>query len=347
MADDGPPLGVETAERPDWVIEEELARRHERRLLVANMGLSFGFHIILIVALMMLIGQPPGRTDGLTEIKLDAKVARLGDEDAPDKKGLPSQRDNTPKANPKEITQRNLDLNKRLEAIDRSQAEQERRQQQELTERQRQDAAAARAAENQRVKGIRSADARVDGNLRGRAGIGKLEPRTFYGMKVHSRKMVFVLDISGSMNIPFAKMNLRNAYATLGAKERFAIVCYDNRIFYWPRSKQLLPATRRNKARADAWLRELSGGGQTNIYDALKKAFEISSNGTAADTFYFLSDGRPTASVRNVDLILKAVRQWNRRERVKVHTIGIGDHDRYLMENVAKENRGIYRALSN
>ncbi len=346
MGEQESPVSGEPGDRPDWWTEEELARRQERRLLAANMVMSFGFHIILIIALTLFLGQPPGRTEGLIEIKLDAEVPRLGDENATADRGALARKASTPKAATEEITQRNLDLKKKIQEIAKSQQEQEARQRQELEAQRRRDAESARTSETNRVRGIRSTDAAVDGRLRGRAGIGKLEPRTFYGMKVHSRKMIFVLDISGSMNIPFAKMNLRNAFATLGEKEKFAIVCYDNRIFYWPRSKRLQHATKQNKSRATAWLEELLGGGQTNIYDALKKAFEISSKGTAADTFYFLSDGYPTAGVRESSLILKAVRQWNNRERIKIHTIGIGNHDRFLMESISKENRGLYKALT-
>jgi len=341
MRDDSPGEGLD--DRPDWLITEALERRQERRLLIANMALSFGFHIILIVALLMLVGQPPGRTEGLTEIEMAADTPRLGDEQAPDRSGMPAH---APSANPKEITQQELDLAKTYKQINKAQDEHEAQQRRELTAQQRQDAEAARKSEAGRVKGIRSADARIKGNLGGRAGLGKLKPRTFYGMKVHSRKMVFILDLSGSMNIPFAKLNLRNAFATLGPKEKFAIVCYDNNIFFWPQSKRLLYATKRNKARATAWLSELRGGGQTNIYGALKKAFEISNNGASADTFYFLSDGFATSGIREPKLILKAIRGWNKREKIKIHTIGIGSHDRFLMENISKDNRGIYKALS-
>jgi Mg-chelatase subunit ChlD len=158
--------------------------------------------------------------------------------------------------------------------------------------------------------------------------------------------MIFILDVSGSMNIPFAKRNLRNAYRTLGAREKFAIVCYDHRIFYWPESKRLVPASTHNKQAADDWIDALVGGQMTDIHGALEKGFEISKNGDGADTFYLLSDGRPTAGIRQAALILKAVRKWNGREQVKIHALGLGDdHDEELMRNLALENRGNYRYI--
>ncbi len=328
-----------------WHAAQLAARAREQRTIAVHLALSFLFHGALIAFLVLFATTPPGKSEGLTEISLAADVPRLGDENAPEDEGIPGDSTTPPRADPDAPAPDELSIEERTREIERSLAESGAAQDQRFEEEKAQAAAAATAAEARRVRGIRDAKARVDGNLGGRAGIGDLEPRTFYGMKVHSRRMVFVLDISGSMNIPFAKVNLKNAYRTLGPQERFAIVCYDNRVFHWPASKSLAAATPTSKAEADAWVDSLTGGGATAIYDALKRAFELAAGGDAADTIYFLSDGYPTHGISDSSLIAEAARSWNPRRQVIVHAIGIGDHDESLMATLAEEHRGSYRAL--
>lgn len=334
--------GVET-EVPQWVIEMEAARARERRELAMQMGFSAVFHLSLLIVLFVFVYTPQGASEGLVEISM-ADVPALGDPDADLTDGVPSETDQSPEALAEDTTQ-DPSSDEQLDRIDKAIDDIKKQQEQELKDQQRKSAAAANADEARRVKGIRSADAVVGGGLTGRAGIGKLEPRTFYGMKVHSRRMVFVLDLSGSMDRPYAKLNLRNAYRTLGPKEKFAIVVYDNRVWYWPKGKRLTAATPENKAAADQWVNGTDGGGSTNINDALKVAFELSSNGDRADTFYFLSDGFATHGETDSNRILANVKRWNRGGRVIVHSIGLGQHDRFLMEQLAIRNRGKYRAL--
>ena len=40
--------------------------------------------------------------------------------------------------------------------------------------------------------------------------------------------------------------------------------------------------------------------------------------------------------------IIKAVREWNRLGRVKIHTIGLRGHNAYFMSTLAEENAGTY-----
>ena len=58
-----------------------------------------------------------------------------------------------------------------------------------------------------------------------------------------------------------------------------------------------------------------------------------------------LSDGAPTnqdLSDDDPERILRAVREWNRLGRMKIHTIGLKGHDVRFMRRLAKDNGGIY-----
>ena len=60
----------------------------------------------------------------------------------------------------------------------------------------------------------------------------------------------------------------------------------------------------------------------------------------AADTIYLLSDGAPTnqdLSDDDPDRILRAVREWNRLGRMKIHTIGLKGHSVEFMSRLARE----------
>ena len=339
-----------------WLAELEAERAEDRRVLAFNMAFSSVFHLILIAIFLAFAHTPPGKTDGLTEIELVADVPKLGDEDAPENDGMPSEARAAEAAN-KELTREDISLTDQAKRLDEALDDVAARQEKEMAK-QRADAAREAAnAETNRVKGIRSADAKIHGQLGKRGGIGGLEPRTFYGLKVHSKKMVLILDVSGSMNIPYAKMNLKNAYRALGPKEKFALVCYDNRVWYWPGTQRLAHATRENKQAADAWVDAIQGGGATNIYEALETAFKISRGGESADTFYFLSDGFatfPRDGRRLTKNIIDATLKWNGTERVIMHTIGIFGRDlsgreiapdEALLKELARLHRGKYKAI--
>ena len=40
--------------------------------------------------------------------------------------------------------------------------------------------------------------------------------------------------------------------------------------------------------------------------------------------------------------IIRAVREWNRLKRVKIHAIGVGGHNAAFMSMLARENGGRY-----
>jgi hypothetical protein len=178
--------------------------------------------------------------------------------------------------------------------------------------------------------------------IKERSKYGTLQPRTFYGVHLLASRIVFVLDVSGSMDIQEASIQLRNAYHALTSSEYFNIIAYSDFIYLW--QNKLVAATEENKKNADMWLREVRGGGATNMFGALQKAFDIASSKAKVEVIYFLSDGLPTAGpVQNPLQILSSVRSWNKSKKIVIHTIGIGPHqDKHLMSTLAEQNYGRY-----
>ncbi|HPY75351.1 MAG: VWA domain-containing protein [Planctomycetes bacterium] len=177
--------------------------------------------------------------------------------------------------------------------------------------------------------------------LRGRQKLGLIKPRTFYGVKILAKRMIFVLDISGSMNIHEARIQLKNSYNDLQESEFFNIIVFDSNITFW--KERLVPATSENKDSADEWIMQINSGGSTNIHDALQTSISIGKQPPTAECIYFLTDGQPTAGpIVNQKMLLEAVQQWNQK-KIIINTIGIGPHqDKNFLAQLAEENRGMY-----
>lgn len=184
--------------------------------------------------------------------------------------------------------------------------------------------------------------AKISKSLAKRSKYGTLKPRTFYGVKVFASSVVFLLDVSGSMNIREARIQIKNAYSALTSAEYFNIIVYETRVYGW--KNHLVRATDQNKSDADTWVDNIRSTGATNIYGALEKAFQVAWQETKAEVIYLLTDGLPTAGpVVNPARILAEVKKWNQNKRIVIHTIGIGSHqDRKFLSALAEGNYGRY-----
>jgi len=189
----------------------------------------------------------------------------------------------------------------------------------------------------------------------------------YYGIPVVTGKAIFILDVSGSMSksskdssrdpakgeiskVEQAKRELTRAVKNFTSKGKFNLIIFNDIVKSW--RETMVPATKKNKAEAMAWVKDLTAASSTNIYDALHKAFKIAGMGVndrhyrvEADTIFLLSDGSPTKPTGEADdwqKILRAVREWNKLKKVTIHTIGIGNHNMAFMSQLAAENNGKY-----
>ncbi len=188
---------------------------------------------------------------------------------------------------------------------------------------------------------------------------------TFYGVTTFSDKILFVLDVSGSMKdkaheeatgvrgeerkIDVARRELSSALTMLDEKKSFNMVFFGHRVVRWQGG--MVPADKAALERAKRFETEVEPSGGTNIHDALETAFAMA--GTAADgknyasaidTIYFMTDGTPTAGkLVKPPEILAAVRGWNRTARITIHVIAVGDAcDASFLESLAAQNGGTF-----
>jgi len=181
----------------------------------------------------------------------------------------------------------------------------------------------------------------------------KKAPR-FFGKEIMSKKILFIIDVSGSMimkdklsgegggagkgsddynkipedrmRIKRAKKELTKAVKALPKSAKFNIIAFSMSIKSW-QNKKLAPATSKNKQAALNFVKKFKAIGGTFTDDALKEAFA----NMEADTIFFLSDGAPQRypespdkpderNLKLIDQCLEFVRKENKFRKVKIFT---------------------------
>ena len=197
------------------------------------------------------------------------------------------------------------------------------------------------------------------------AAEGGSGPVSYYGITTDSKRILFVIDISGSMleagkdpavsKVDSAKRELLQTLRSLDGESSFTIYAFHDAVRRWKPS--LVRATAKAKDEAAAWVKALGAASWTNTFGALEEGFRVSAAagldadyGGAADTIFLLTDGAPTtpggqladgAGVLETKRVLEAVREWNREKRVVLHAIGIGPSaDNVFLGALARENGG-------
>lgn len=185
--------------------------------------------------------------------------------------------------------------------------------------------------------------------------LGTAVKQGLYGTVV-SERVVFVIDISGSMTAGTDMEGSRHEIATrelvrvlenqVGPKSEFNVIAFSDEVYRY--KPQLVKGRGSNLKKAIEFVEALRPGGETNAFGALERAFED----PEADTIYLLSDGSPTVGDETIPaLIRQKVDEWNRYRGVKIHCIGFFPGDarhqdkaeaRTFLVDLARENRGRY-----
>ncbi|MCX7702951.1 MAG: HEAT repeat domain-containing protein [Planctomycetota bacterium] len=188
---------------------------------------------------------------------------------------------------------------------------------------------------------------------------------TFFGTTVASKRIIFVIDVSGSMNeeykkkdgwspqtglpsedekggrkvtkIEMAKKELISAIEKLQRDVKFNIIFYNQQYNAW--RQQIIEATYNNKQAAIEFVRHFTAEGRTNIYDTL----EFALNDKEVNTIYLLSDGLPNeGKYTDPPVIIEKITELNKAKRVSISTFGFGliRKGRAFLEELAKKNYG-------
>jgi len=201
---------------------------------------------------------------------------------------------------------------------------------------------------------------------------------TFFGITTESQRVLFLLDLSGSMNysmiardnptdspgvppdlprgkeqsrLQSAKVDLVRALGGLREGALFNLVLYASDVWTW--QDELVEMEGKQRVGVQEYVDGLRASGGTNIYGALRTALEIAGvkggeewDSPRIDTLFLLTDGRPSVGLTTQpDEILAYVREKNRSGGIVIHTIGLsGAQDAYLLSELAAQNGGTYSA---
>ncbi|WP_417384234.1 VWA domain-containing protein [Gimesia sp.] len=148
----------------------------------------------------------------------------------------------------------------------------------------------------------------------------------FFGINPQSKKIVYVVDSSNSMNFPHesegktrlgrVKIELARAIHSLNEDQEFFVIFFSDVAIPMP-ARKLQPATKEAKQRYLNWVARVPGIGMTEPYQALLLALKLQ-----PDTIYFLTDGQFDPVI--VKSFNKLATQKYRNQRITVNGICFG-----------------------
>lgn len=188
----------------------------------------------------------------------------------------------------------------------------------------------------------------------------------YFGLEIHSARVLFVIDRSGSMSywigfkdgmddlaayrepdkMKAAARELSRAIQALDERASFNVLAYGSEVDTFQRRS--VRATQQNRDKAIKWVERLNPDGQTNLAGSLLAAWENTRPGPGmtddaiADTIVVLSDGAPNCGpIAYEKDTLAELRRLNAAHMVEIHTVFLGiDGDEAFMRSLAEENGG-------
>jgi hypothetical protein len=171
----------------------------------------------------------------------------------------------------------------------------------------------------------------------------------YYGIPICAKRVVFVLDTSGSMRgakLENAKTELNRAIRSLPEVVAFSLVIFNGSVRTWQR--ELLSADETTEQHAINLVLDQEARSNTATFDALEAAFDLD-----PEAIYLLSDGAPRGGkIDDPGQIISTIATTNRVRRISIHAIGL-DTDvgpatavfARFMKALAETNWGVYRAV--
>ncbi len=192
---------------------------------------------------------------------------------------------------------------------------------------------------------------------------------TYYGIRIFSSHIVFILDVSNSMQdnltraatltfgekkyntntkIGIAKQELCDAIGSLDPRTRFNMIFFGTDIWQW--KEHPVDASEGNKKTAIGLIKGKEHMGETNYYDSFKKMFGIEGVDkfdhrflSNVDTAFFLTDGLPSNGEITKPMELYSwFRERNKFAKIRLHVValGTGNVDVEFLKKMAKESDG-------
>ncbi|HDH41362.1 MAG TPA: VWA domain-containing protein [Candidatus Altiarchaeales archaeon] len=160
--------------------------------------------------------------------------------------------------------------------------------------------------------------------------------------KIIGKDIVFVIDTSGSMSgkkIEQAKNALEFCIKNLNEDDRFNIITFESNIEKF--SDELVSADPDEISNALDFVDRIESGGGTNINEALLDALKMMNEDERPNIIIFLTDGKPTVGVRDIEEILENVKNAN-TENTRIFVFGVGyEVNTHLLDKISQQNKGV------
>lgn len=194
------------------------------------------------------------------------------------------------------------------------------------------------------------------------------EEPTYYGHRIFAQSVVFVIDLSKSMQtvidvpkdaqeklgtlatgqrIDIARAAAKSAIEKLDPRTRFNIIFFSTVVHPW--HKEMVPVGGEREAAVSA-VSSAALEAETNIFGALRAAVGLHEKPTLSadldavpDAIYFMTDGTPsTGDITQTAAILSWIHDFNRFGKSELHVIAMGSLgiDLDFLRRLATENGG-------
>ncbi|HEX5138579.1 MAG TPA: HEAT repeat domain-containing protein [Planctomycetota bacterium] len=165
------------------------------------------------------------------------------------------------------------------------------------------------------------------------------------------------MPVEGKTRMEVAKNELKRCVGNLTQEKIFSVIFFNQAVRTWHPDPEKATPTVKDELRSD--VDSVLASGTTYTLGALREAFMLAGvpeagatekpkDGLRIDTIYLLSDGGPTdnrmddAQPMDPEIILEAVRQWNRDAGIVIHTIAVDTEPvgTYFLKTLAAQNGG-------
>jgi len=186
-----------------------------------------------------------------------------------------------------------------------------------------------------------NASARLRERERRRADSATKAEATFYDLRFSNDRVVFLLDVSGSMELdgrmPRMQREMLASLEQIPDGARFDVILFHTKVIPW--GKQLMTMSPRTRQSARNYVNRLRALESTNLHAGLRAAFAHKE----VDTIVVLSDGEPTTGVTHSERILADVREWDELRGVAIHCVALGWNGE-LLQSLADQTQGTFVA---
>jgi len=155
--------------------------------------------------------------------------------------------------------------------------------------------------------------------------------------QIIAKDVIFVIDTSGSMakdnKIEQVKDALEYCIKNLNDKDRFNIVRFSTDVELF-RAK-FLEHSSNNVEEAVRFIKNMRATGGTNINEALQDAIAFTEQAQNQCTIVFLTDGKPTVGITDINSIIDNIKAENKK--VRIFTFGAGyDVNTHLLDKISE-----------